>query len=119
MFKTVEVSLLYDFYGQLLTEKQQKVLELYYNDDLSLGEIAEILTITRQAVYDNIKRAEKSLYNYENKLRLVKKFLIQNDKIRNLKNKLVHYRNEKEVSNFKMQELLRNIEEDIEKLLID
>ncbi|MCT4594869.1 MAG: putative DNA-binding protein [Anaeromicrobium sp.] len=73
--KILEVSLLYDFYGQLLTSKQQDVLQLYYYHDLSLGEISEQLSVSRQAVYDNIKRAEKLLKGYEEKLKLVEKFL--------------------------------------------
>ncbi|MCD5410160.1 MAG: HTH domain-containing protein [Clostridiales bacterium] len=60
-----------DFYGKLLTDKQLEVMELYYNQDLSLTEIAENLNVTRQAVHDAIKKSEKSLKEYENKLNLV------------------------------------------------
>lgn len=74
-----EISLLYDFYAPLLTEKQRGVLELYYEDDLSLGEIAEIYGITRQAVHDILKRAEKILEGYEEKLGLVTRFKEQRD----------------------------------------
>ncbi|NLT95759.1 MAG: putative DNA-binding protein [Clostridia bacterium] len=70
--------LLFDFYSALLTEKQRLIFDLYYQDDLSLGEIAEQLNISRQAVYDIIKRSENILEDYENKLKLVKKF--QNNK---------------------------------------
>ena len=72
--KFAQITLLYDFYGNLLTEKQQEILTLYYEDNLSLGEIGEDFSISRQAVYDNLKRAEKILVGYEAKLGLVKKF---------------------------------------------
>lgn len=69
-----KINLLFDFYGNLLTEKQQKFIELYYGDDLSLGEIAEQFGVTRQAVHDTLKRAEQTLANYEDKLGLMGKF---------------------------------------------
>lgn len=74
MEKNIEISLLFDFYGQLLKEQQQQAVTLYYNDDLSLSEIADQLGITRQGVRDSVKRAEKSLYSYEKKLGLLKRF---------------------------------------------
>ena len=69
--KTIEIAVLYDFYSHLLTEKQQEMIDLYYNQDLSLGEIAETFQISRQAVFDTIKRTEKILYEYEEKLKLI------------------------------------------------
>ena len=75
MEKTVEIGLLIEFYKNILTEKQAEAVNLYYNDDLSLAEVADILGITRQGVRDNIKRAENVLYGMEEKLGLVKKFL--------------------------------------------
>jgi predicted DNA-binding protein YlxM (UPF0122 family) len=69
-----EVTVLLDFYGQLLTRKQYEVLDFYYNNDLSLGEIAEYLSISRQGVFDSIRKAKKSLFLYEKKLRLVERF---------------------------------------------
>lgn len=69
-----KINLLYDFYGSLLTERQQNFIELYYGDDLSLGEIAEQFDVTRQAVHDTLKRAEQTLGTYEEKLGLVDKF---------------------------------------------
>jgi predicted DNA-binding protein YlxM (UPF0122 family) len=71
--KTNQVNLLFDFYAPLLKGKQREYLELYYLDDLSLGEIAEMHEVSRQAVYDHIKRAEKQLFEYEEKLLLAAK----------------------------------------------
>jgi uncharacterized protein len=69
--KVLKISALYDFYGALLTEKQQTSLELHYFQDLSLSEIAEQLEVSRQAVYDLLKRAEQILDEHEEKLQLV------------------------------------------------
>lgn len=65
MGKNLEIGVLLDLYGKLLTEKQFDVLDLYYNDDLSLAEIAEQYNISRQGVHDAIKRGEELLLNYE------------------------------------------------------
>ncbi len=75
MSKDLNVALLLDFYGEMLTDKQRDVIELYYDEDLSLSEIAETSKITRQGVRDSIKRGEQTLYDLEEKLGLVKKFL--------------------------------------------
>lgn len=74
MAKDMNISLLFDFYGEILTEKQQDVIDYYYNDDLSLAEISEHLGITRQGVRDSIKRAEATLIEMEEKLGLAKRF---------------------------------------------
>ena len=66
--KNERINSLFEFYQPLLTEKQNQYLELYYADDFSLGEIAENFNVSRQAVYDNIKRTEKILEAYEAKL---------------------------------------------------
>lgn len=73
--KIIEVSMLYDFYGQLLSEKQRTYFELYHEDNYSLSEIGTEYNISRQGVYDVVKKAEKALYNFEKKLGLVQKFL--------------------------------------------
>jgi uncharacterized protein len=74
MAKDLKISLLLDFYGDMLTEKQREVIEFYYNDDLSLSEIAENVGITRQGVRDAIKHAEGQLLEMESRLGLVKRF---------------------------------------------
>ena len=120
MLKLVELSLLYDFYGQLLTNKQQELFELYYYDDLSLREISDQLNITRQAVYDNIKRAEKLLNHYEDKLKLVDKFNQQQYMI----NKIINVINKNKVildlqNNKQLDGLISKIELMLKELQID
>ncbi|PKR78593.1 putative DNA-binding protein [Halalkalibacillus sediminis] len=72
--KTTRMNYLFDFYQSLLTDKQRNYMELYYLEDYSLGEISETYDISRQAVYDNIKRTEAMLEEYEVKLGLYKRF---------------------------------------------
>lgn len=79
--ETIEISMLYDFYGQLLTAKQQEILKFYHEDNYSLSEIAEELGISRQGVHDAVKKAEKSLHEYERKLGLVNKFVATEEAI--------------------------------------
>lgn len=69
-----EITVLLDFYGEMLTEKQRDMIEYYYNDDLSLGEIAQNEGITRQGVRDSIKRAEAQMLEMEERLGLAKRF---------------------------------------------
>jgi hypothetical protein len=87
MEKFVERTLLYDFYGELLTERQQQVYENVVLEDLSLSEVASDLGISRQGVHDMIRRCDKALEEYESKLHLVNRFLTirrQVSKIQNL-----------------------------------
>ena len=77
MEKNVEVSMLLQIYGELLTEKQKEYIDYYYNKDLSLSEIAEINEITRQAVRDIIKKGERKLFEFEEKLLFMKKTINQ------------------------------------------
>ena len=81
MGKNLEVSLLLDFYGDMLTEKQRNMVEYYYNDDLSLAEIAENYDISRQGVRDAIVRAEAAMNELEDKTGLLKRFMRLREKI--------------------------------------
>jgi predicted DNA-binding protein YlxM (UPF0122 family) len=72
--KRARVSILNDFYGCLLTERQRTLIELYYEHDLSLGEIAQRLGVSRQAVHDLLRRSERALEGYEARLGLVARF---------------------------------------------
>ena len=81
MEKIVEQGLLYDFYGELLTKHQRQVYEGIVYDNLSLGEIAQEEGISRQAVHDIVKRCDKMLQGYEEKLQLVAKFERIKDKV--------------------------------------
>ncbi len=68
-------SLLWDFYGKLLTQRQRQVMELYTQENFSLSEIAEEFSISRQAVHDNLRSGQKALVSYEEKLGLVARYL--------------------------------------------
>lgn len=81
MEKNVKLSMLCEVYGKLLTEKQLKILEDYYDNDLSLSEIAENQNITRQAVRDIIKKGENKLFDLEEKLGIMKRMFKQEEKI--------------------------------------
>lgn len=72
--KDMKISFLLDFYGEVLSERKRTVLECYYNDDLSLSEIAQDIGISRQGVRDLIKKAEEELHFYEEKLGLAERF---------------------------------------------
>lgn len=75
--KTAAINMMLDFYGELLSKGQQEALSLFYAEDLSLGEIAEITGITRQGVRDRIVKGERMLYATEERLRLVARFMEQ------------------------------------------
>ena len=88
MDRKVEISMLCEIYGKLLTEKQLNILDNYYNLDLSLSEIAENEGITRQAVRDIIKKGENKLFEFEEKLGIMKKTMKQEEKIANILSEL-------------------------------
>ena len=80
-------SMLLDFYGELLTDKQRECCELYYNEDLSLSEIAEQSGISRQGVWDNIRRADATLRQTEEKTGLIRRFSEQRKALEDLREK--------------------------------
>lgn len=81
----VQLSILYDFYGELLTNHKKQIFEDYVLNDLSLGEIAVLKGISRQGVYDIVKRCSQELRDYEDKLGLVKKFQSVKEKLNRIK----------------------------------
>lgn len=82
--KLVEVGYLFEFYGKLLTEKQYEVVDLYYIEDLSLQEIGDTMNVTRQGIYDLLKRAEQNLYKFEENLGLIDRYFSNNEKIKRI-----------------------------------
>ncbi len=108
MEKNLKISILYDFYKLLLTNRQADVIDLYYNKDLSLAEIGEHLNITRQAVRDSIKRGEKILLDLEDKLMLVDKFMFIQSKVSFI-NKITDKINDINARNFLSKEIDKNL----------
>ena len=94
MEKNVQISMLCQIYKSLLTEKQFQYIDDYYNNDLSLSEIAENDNITRQAVRDVIKKGEKKLFEYEEKLMFLKKMIDRDKKISDIIKHIKKLKNE-------------------------
>lgn len=107
MEKFVEQTLLYDFYGELLTERQQQIYESVVLEDYSLSEVAEDLGISRQGVHDMIKRCNHTLEEYESRLHLVEKFLCIRKQVQKIKELAVGYNAGEitEISNKILEEL--------------
>lgn len=107
MEKFVEQTLLYDFYGELLTERQQQVYESVVLEDYSLSEVAEDMGISRQGVHDMIKRCNHTLEEYESRLHLVEKFLCIRKQVQKIKELAVGYNAGEitEISNKILEEL--------------
>nr|WP_102262169.1 putative DNA-binding protein [Mesobacillus jeotgali] len=103
--KTNRMNYLYDFYQALLTPKQSSYMALYYLDDYSLGEIAEEYDVSRQAVYDNIKRTEAMLEEYEEKLLLFEKFQKRSELILKMKELMDNGEN-----NYDLNEMIAELE---------
>ena len=107
----LEQALLYDFYGELLTNHQKEIYEQFVLDDLSLSEIAESVGISRQGVHDLVKRCNKILEGYEAKLHLVEKFLSVKSKVQRM-NELL----EEETKDEKYQDIRQIAAEILEEL---
>lgn len=108
MENSVKISILLEIYGGLLTEKQYSLLDDYYNKDLSLSEIAENQAITRQAVRDNLKKGENNLLEYEEKLKLMKKFEMQKKELEDILSEITEIETSKEVKQ-KLESLKKKI----------
>ncbi|MCI6407989.1 YlxM family DNA-binding protein [Veillonella caviae] len=106
MEERVLISLLLDFYGPLLTDKQRLSLQLHHENDMSLGEIADELGVSRQAVHDNLQRARHILNDYESKLHLVAQYEMREQVIQELKDTLPV----EVLSQVKVQQLLTQME---------
>lgn len=110
--KTFEMTLLFDFFGDLLTEKQRNCFDLYYNDDLTLSEIAEQAGISRQGVRDNLLRAESALKEYEEKTGVVRRFTEMQAEIEQLEEAIKQFL----ANNAHSEQEASNILEKLEKL---
>ena len=115
MEKNVEISILCQLYGKLLTEKQYEILNDYYNNDLSLSEIAENNGITRQAVRDILKKGERKLFEYEEKLNFMKRTLNQEKKITKVLAELTKI--QKDYSDKQVASVLENIKKELNCLI--
>lgn len=104
--RTTEMNLLYDFYHPLLTPKQQSLIEMYFVEDWSLSEIAEHQGISRQAVFESIKRARKALTDFEEKLQLVQKHNQRQQIAKQLLQKLESYSHVKAVAEPLIQQMI-------------
>lgn len=114
MEKNIKISILLDIYGKMLTEKQYSLLDDYYNNDLSLSEIAENESITRQAVRDNLKKGENNLFEHEEKLGFMKKALEQESQIESILLELEKI-NENSLD-MKSVEILKNVKDKLKGL---
>ena len=105
MEQNVKISMLNQIYGKLLTQKQCEMIENYYNNDLSLSEIAQNNDITRQAVRDILKKGEKKLFAYEEKLKIMEKVLKQEKKIKQIVEQIEKIQNKETKEKVTMQTL--------------
>jgi hypothetical protein len=109
----VALSLLYDFYGELLTKHQKQVYEDFVLNDYSLSEIADEQGITRQGVHDLIKRCNRSLQEYEDKLHLVERFLNAREKVAKLQECILQIEKEQSLERLsQMKQLSQSILEE-------
>lgn len=113
--KMIEISMLYDFYGQLLTEKQRELLKLHHEDNYSLSEIAAEYGISRQGVHDAVKKAEKALHEYESKLGLISKFTAAEKAVKNADSEIDRLIRENS-RNRQLSDRLRHIKSMIDKI---
>ena len=111
MEKHIEIGMLCDIYGKLLTQKQYDIINDYYNNDLSLSEIAENNNITRQAVRDIIKKGENKLFYLEEKLAFMEKTLKQEKQLQQILDELSKI--ETTSSDKKIEKILNHVREEL------
>ena len=111
MDKHIEVSMLWQIYGKLLTEKQYNVLNDYYNNDLSLAEIAENYNISRQGVRDILVKGEVKLFEYEEKLAIMKKTKMQEEQIQIILSQLSEIKDNS--SDKKVEKILNEVQKEL------
>lgn len=111
MERKVELGILCEIYGKLLTKRQYNILNSYFNDDLSLTEIAENNNITRQAVNDIVKKGESKLLDYEKKLEIMKKTVNQEKLIQNVLEELSKITDSS--SDKKVEKILNNVRKEL------
>ena len=111
MDKKIEISMLCQIYGKLLTEKQFDYINDYYNNDLSLAELAENYGITRQAARDNIKKGENKLFEYEEKIQIMKTTLNTEKKIAKILEQIATIQSG--YSDEKIADILENIKNEL------
>ncbi len=117
MEKNVQISMLCQIYGKLLTDKQFEFINDYYNNDLTLSEIAENNQITRQAVRDIIKKGEKKLFEYEKELKIMEKMLEQEKKAKDIVRSLEDLKQNLQFNNSNAKEKIDKIESMLENLI--
>ena len=115
MDKKIEISMLCQIYGKLLTEKQFAYINDYYNNDLSLAEIAENYEITRQAARDNIKKGENKLFEYEEKLQIMKTTMNTEKKIAKILAQIGTIKTQ--YSDEKIADILENIKNELAEIV--
>ena len=106
--KTLKMNQLFSFYGELLTSKQKQYMSDYYEEDYTLAEIADNYNVSRQAIYDNLKRTEDTLMDYENKLHLVEEFDRRREALNNIKKYLEENYKEDEQINKLIKDVIQD-----------
>ena len=112
MEKQVKISVLLEIYGKVLTEKQYNLLDDYYNNDLSLSEIAENEGITRQAVRDNLRKGENKLFEFEEKLSIMKATITKQETIADILSETTKINSK--MSDKEIAEILENVKEKLQ-----
>lgn len=119
MDEIFEKTLLFDFYGELLTENQKSVYELYHLDDLSLGEISERMGISRQGVYDTLKRCHHQLSFYEEKLKLVNQYLQNKSRVNEIYQIILQLKNNESIEPQLLSQCINQMETIAKSILED